>query len=111
MLKQSSNTFKQFEYDITAIREDLRIIESIKQDNPSYYEDTRYTCPAHNLQHVQTVRIRHHSKEAFKRDSASCYEDKDVMQYMKTRGIHVQRTRPYTHHQGGLVARAHRTIS
>ena len=50
------NTFKQFEYDITAIREDLRIIE------------------------------------AFKRDSASYYEDKDVMQYMKTRGIYVQRT-------------------
>ena len=69
------NTFKQFEYDITAIRGDLRIIE------------------------------------AFKRDNASYYEDKDVMQYMKTRGIHVQRTSPYTHHQGGLVERAHRTIS
>ena len=33
------NTFKQLEYDITAIRKDLRIIEAFKRDNASYHEE------------------------------------------------------------------------
>ena len=49
--------------------------------------------------------------EAFKRDNAGCFEDADVKRQIKEMGTRIENTSPYTHHQAGLVERAHRTIS
>ena len=106
------NTFKQLEYDITAIRKDLRIIEAFKRDNASYHEedvmpymttsDIKCTAQSSTRSNSSNTTSQNRSIQ-WQRDSASYYEDKDVIQYMKTRGMHVQRTSPYTHHQGDLT--------
>ena len=65
-----------------------------------------------NLQlKLQSMRAETKAIRVFKSDKAGQFIDNKVVTYMQQQGITCTRVSPYTHHQQGLVERAHLTLS
>jgi hypothetical protein len=60
---------------------------------------------------LQSMRAEAKVIRIFKSDNAGAFIDDRVTTYMQSRGITCTRVSPYTHHQQGLVERAHLTLS